>query len=120
RGYKFSTYATWWIRQAIGRAIADQSRVIRIPVHMNEYVNKVSRAQRDLVQTLRREPTPEEVGQRVGLSAAKVEEVLSISRDPFSLETPVGKEEESRLGEFIEDHGAVAPFEAASFGMMHD
>jgi RNA polymerase primary sigma factor len=120
RGYKFSTYATWWIRQAIGRAIADQSRVIRIPVHMNEHLNKVRWAQRDLVQTLRREPTPEEVGRRVGLSAARVEEVLSISRDPLSLETPVGEDEDARLGEFLEDHVAVAPLEAASFGMMHD
>src|SRR6266536_604484 len=118
-GYKFSTYATWWIRQAISRAIADQSRVIRIPVHVTEYINKVSRAQRDLVQTLGREPIPEEVGQRVGLSAEKVEEVLSMSREPLSLETPVS-EEEDRLGEFIEDIEAVAPLEAASFGMMHD
>jgi RNA polymerase primary sigma factor len=118
-GYKFSTYATWWIRQAISRAIADQSRVIRIPVHMTEYINKVSRAQRDLVQTLGREPIPEEVGRRVGLSAEKVEEVLSMSREPLSLETPVS-EEEARLGEFIEDIGAVAPLEATSFGMMRD
>jgi RNA polymerase primary sigma factor len=120
RGYKFSTYATWWIRQAIGRAMSDQSRVIRIPVHMTEHMNKVSRAQPELVQTLGREPTPEEVGRRVGLSAEKVEEVLSISQGPLSLETPVGEEEESRLGEFIEDHQAVAPLEAASFGMMQD
>jgi RNA polymerase primary sigma factor len=120
RGYKFSTYATWWIRQAISRAIADQSRVIRIPVHMTEYVNKVSRAQRELVQTLGREPMPEEVGRRVGLSAEKVQEVLSMSRDPLSLETPVGEEDDARLGEFIEDIGAVAPLEAASFVMMQD
>jgi len=120
RGYKFSTYATWWIRQAISRAVADQSRVIRIPVNMNESINQVTRAQRDLVQTLRREPRPEEVGRRVGLSAAKVEEVLSMSRDPLSLETPVGEEEDARLGEFIEDHGAIAPLEAASFAMMQD
>jgi RNA polymerase primary sigma factor len=120
RGYKFSTYATWWIRQAISRAIADQSRVIRIPVHMTEYVNKVSRAQRELVQTLGREPMPAEVGRRVGLSAEKVEEVLSMSRDPVSLETPVGEEDDARLGEFIEDIGAVAPLEAASFVMMQD
>jgi RNA polymerase primary sigma factor len=119
RGYKFSTYASWWIRQAISRAIADQSRVIRIPVHMTEHVNKVSRAQRELVQTLSREPTPEEVGRHVDLSAEKVQEVLSVSRNPLSLETPVG-EEESRLGEFVEDHGAVVPLEAASFGMMQD
>jgi RNA polymerase primary sigma factor len=119
RGYKFSTYATWWIRQGITRAIADQSRVIRIPVHMTEYIHKVSRAQRELVQTLGREPMAEEVGVRVGLSAEKVEEVLSI-RNPLSLEAPVGEEEEDRLGSFIEDHGAVAPPEAASFAMMQD
>jgi RNA polymerase primary sigma factor len=120
RGYKFSTYATWWIRQAVTRAIAEQSRVIRIPVHMTEHMNKVRRAQPELVQTLGREPTPEEVGRRVGLSAEKVKEVLSISQGPLSLEAPVGEEEESRLEEFIEDHGAVAPLEAASFGMMQD
>jgi RNA polymerase primary sigma factor len=120
RGYKFSTYATWWIRQAIGRAIADQSRVIRIPVHMTEHVHKVSRAQRELAQTLSREPMPEEVGRRVGLSAEKVEEVVSVSRDPLSLETPVGEDEEARLGEFIEDERAAAPLEAASFAMMRD
>ncbi len=120
RGYKFSTYATWWIRQAISRAIADQSRVIRIPVHMTEYIHKVSRAQRELAQTLGREPIPEEVGRRVGLSAEKVEEVLSMSREPLSLETPVGEEEDAHLGEFIEDLGALAPLEAASFGLMQD
>ncbi len=118
-GYKFSTYATWWIRQAISRGIADQSRVIRIPVHMTEYIHKVSRAQGDLVQTLGREPMAEEVGGRVGLSAEKVEQVLSI-RDPLSLETPVGEEDEDRLGSFIEDRGAVAPPEAAASGMMRD
>ncbi len=119
-GYKFSTYATWWIRQAIGRAMSDQSRVIRIPVHMTERINKVGRAQPRLVQILGREPTPEEVGRWVGLSAEKVEEVLSISRETLSLEIPVGEEKDSRLGEFIEDHGAIAPPEAASFGMMQD
>ncbi|HEY3211253.1 MAG TPA: RNA polymerase sigma factor RpoD [Actinomycetota bacterium] len=120
RGYKFSTYATWWIRQAISRAIADQSRVIRIPVHMTEHINKVGRAQRELTQTLGREPTAEEVGRRVGLSGERVDEVRSMSRDPLSLETPVGEEDDARLGEFIEDHGAIAPLEAASFGMMQD
>jgi RNA polymerase primary sigma factor len=120
RGYKFSTYATWWIRQAITRAKAEQSRVIRIPVHMTERISKVRRAQPGLVQTLGREPTPEEVGRRLGLSAEKVQEVLSVSRDPLSLENPVGQDEEARLGEFIEDHGAVAPVEAASFSMMQD
>ena len=120
RGYKFSTYATWWIRQAVTRAIGDQSRVIRIPVHMNERINMVSRAQPGLEQTLGREPTPEEVGRWVGLSGEKVEEVLSLFRDPLSLETPVGEDEEARLREFIEDHGAVVPFEAAAFGMMRE
>jgi RNA polymerase primary sigma factor len=120
RGYKFSTYATWWIRQAISRAIADQSRVIRIPVHMSEHMNKVRRAERTLAQTLRREPTPEEVGQLAGLSAKTVEEVLSISRDPMSLETPVGEDEGVGLEAFIEDNRAVAPLEAASSAMMRD
>jgi RNA polymerase primary sigma factor len=120
RGYKFSTYATWWIRQAISRAIADQSRVIRLPVHMTEYISRVNRAQRDLVQTLGREPMAEEVGRRLGLSAEKVEEVLSASREPLSLETPVGEEDEARLGDSIQDHGAVAPLEALSLGMMQD
>ncbi len=120
RGYKFSTYATWWIRQAVTRAIADQSRVIRIPVHMTEYIKKVSRAQRDLEQALGREPTPEEVGHRLGLSAERVHEVLGASRPLLSLETPVGEEEDARLGEFIEDRGAIAPLEAAAFGMMQD
>jgi RNA polymerase primary sigma factor len=120
RGYKFSTYGTWWIRQGITRAIADQSRVIRIPVHMTEWINKVGRAQVELVQTLGREPTAEEVGVHVGLSAEKVEEVLSMSRVPLSLEAPVGEEDEERLGSFIEDPGAVAPLEAASFAMMQD
>ena len=119
RGYKFSTYATWWIRQAITRAIADQSRVIRIPVHLTEYIRRVDRAQGELVQTLGREPRPEEVGRRLGLSGQKVQEVLSI-RDPLSLETPVGEEEEDQLGAFIEDRGAVAPVEAASYAMMQD
>ncbi len=118
RGYKFSTYATWWIRQAISRAIADQSRVIRIPVHMTENINKVSRAQRELVQKLGREPLPEEVGRRVGLPAEQVTQILSMSRDPLSLESPVGEDEEARLGEFIEDREAIDPPEAASQGMM--
>jgi RNA polymerase primary sigma factor len=120
RGYKFSTYATWWIRQAISRGIADQSRVIRIPVHMTELINKVSRAHRELVQPLRAEPMPEEVGRWVGLSAQKVEEALSLSRDPLSLDTPVGEEGDARLGDLIQDHGAIAPLEAASFSMMQD
>jgi RNA polymerase primary sigma factor len=118
RGYKFSTYATWWIRQAITRAIADQSRVIRIPVHMTEYVNKVNRAERDLEQSLGRAPLAQEVGDSVGISAQKVEEVLKISRDPLSLETPIGEEDDARLGDFIEDHDAVEPLEAASVVML--
>jgi len=120
RGYKFSTYATWWIRQAITRAIADQSRVIRIPVHMTEYINKVSRAQRDLMQELGREPTAEEIGKRVSLPADRVEEILEISRDPLSLESPVGEEEDARLGDFIEDADVLAPLDAASFTMLQE
>jgi len=119
RGYKFATYATWWIRQAIGRGIADQSRVIRIPVNVTESFNKVSWAQRELAQSLGREPTPEELGRLAGLSTKRVEEVRSASREALSLETPFGKDE-APLGEFIEDHGAVAPLEAASFGMMQE
>jgi RNA polymerase primary sigma factor len=120
RGFKFSTYATWWIRQGISRAIADQSRVIRIPVHMTEHINRVVRAQRDLAQTLGREPSPEEVGARIGLSAEKVSEVLRVSRDPLSLETPVGEDEDARLMEFIEDRDAVVPPDAAILGIAQD
>jgi RNA polymerase primary sigma factor len=120
RGYKFSTYATWWIRQAITRAIADQSRVIRIPVHMTEYINKVSRAQRDLVQELGREPQPEEIGRRVGMSGERVEEVLKMAREPLSLETPVGEEDDSHLSDFIEDPDAVAPLDAVSFSLLQE
>ncbi len=120
RGYKFSTYATWWIRQAITRAIADQSRVIRIPVHMTEYINKVTRAQRDLVQTLGREPTPEEIGTRVDMPGDKVQEILAMSRDPLSLESPVGEEEDAHLGDFIEDASAIEPIDAASFAMLQE
>ena len=120
RGYKFSTYATWWIRQAITRAIADQSRVIRIPVHMTEYINKVTRAQRDLVQTLGREPTPEEIGMRVDMAGDKVQEILAMSRDPLSLESPVGEEEDAHLGDFIEDASAIEPIDAASFAMLQE
>ena len=120
RGYKFSTYATWWIRQAITRAIADQSRVIRIPVHMTEYINKVTRAQRDLVQALGREPLPEEIGRRIDMPADKVQEILAVSRDPLSLESPVGEEEDAHLGDFIEDSSAVEPIDAASFAMLQE
>ena len=120
RGYKFSTYATWWIRQAITRAIADQSRVIRIPVHMTEYINKVTRAQRELVQTLGREPLPDEIGKRVDIPPERVEEILAVARDPLSLETPVGEEDDASLGDFIEDSSAVEPLDAASFAMLQE
>jgi len=112
RGYKFSTYATWWIRQAITRAIADQARTIRIPVHMIEAINKLVRTTRHLVQQLGREPTPEEIGVRMDMSVEKVRKVLKIAKEPISLETPIG-EEDSHLGDFIEDKKAVSPVEAA-------
>jgi RNA polymerase primary sigma factor len=115
RGYKFSTYAVWWIRQAITRAIADQSRTIRIPVHMSELINKLARTERDLTQDLGREPLAEEIGRFLGMSAEKVRAVLEISRDPLSLETPLGQTEDSNLGDFIEDDDSVTPQEAASF-----
>jgi len=120
KGYKFSTYATWWIRQAITRAIADQARTIRIPVHMVETINKVVRVQRQLLQDLGREPTMEEIGKEVDLAAEKVEEVLKIAQDPVSLETPIGEEGDSHLGDFIEDSDAVVPVDAASFIMMQE
>ena len=118
RGYKFSTYATWWIRQAISRAIADQARTIRIPVHMVETINKVVRVQRRLVQVYGREPTPEEIGREMELPADKVQEILKISEEPVSLEAPVGEEDDSNLGDFIEDTDAVVPADAASFQLM--
>ena len=105
RGYKFSTYATWWIRQAITRAIADQARTIRIPVHMFEIINKVIRTSRALVQELGREPTSEEIAKRMDIPASKVRQVLKIAQQPLSLETPIGEEEDSHLGDFIEDRG---------------
>ncbi len=120
KGYKFSTYATWWIRQAITRAIADQARTIRIPVHMVETINKVVRVQRQLLQDLGREPTMEEIGKEVDLPPDKVEEVLKIAQDPVSLETPIGEEGDSHLGDFIEDSDAVVPVDAASFIMMQE
>jgi len=120
KGYKFSTYATWWIRQAITRAIADQARTIRIPVHMVETINKVVRVQRQLLQDLGREPTMEEIGKEVDLPPEKVEEVLKIAQDPVSLETPIGEEGDSHLGDFIEDSDAVVPVDAASFIMMQE
>jgi RNA polymerase primary sigma factor len=113
RGYKFSTYATWWIRQAITRAIADQARTIRIPVHMIETINKLIRTSRYLVQELGREPTPEEIAEKMEVPLAKVRKVLKIAREPISLETPIGEEEDSHLGDFIEDKKFMLPSDAA-------
>ena len=118
RGFKFSTYATWWIRQAITRAIADQARTIRIPVHMVETINKVGRLQRQLLQELGREPTPEELGAALDLPAAKVVEIQGLAREPVSLDTPVGATDDSHLGDFIEDVDAVVPVDAASFLLL--
>ena len=120
KGYKFSTYATWWIRQSITRAIADQARTIRIPVHMVETINKLVRIQRQLLQELGREPTPEEIGEQMGLPAERVREIQKISQEPVSLETPIGEEEDSQLGDFIEDDAAVVPPDAASFSMLQE
>ncbi len=120
KGFKFSTYATWWIRQAITRAIADQARTIRIPVHMVETINKLIRVQRQLLQELGREPLPEEIGERMEMTAERVREILKISQEPVSLETPIGEEEDSQLGDFIEDSDAVVPPEAASFSMLQE
>jgi RNA polymerase primary sigma factor len=120
RGYKFSTYATWWIRQAITRAMADQSRTIRIPVHMSELLNKLNRAHRELSQGLGREPLPEEIGGELGIPADKVRQILKVSQEPVSLETPVGEEEDSHLGDFIEDADAVVPVDAASFILLKE
>jgi RNA polymerase primary sigma factor len=114
KGYKFSTYATWWIRQAITRAIADQARTIRIPVHMVETINKLIRVQRQLLQDIGREPTPEEIATEMGTTPQKVREILKISQEPVSLETPIGEEEDSQLGDFIEDEDATMPVEAVS------
>jgi len=113
RGYKFSTYATWWIRQAITRAIADQARTIRIPVHMIETINKMIRMSRQLVQHLGREPLPEEIGEKMDLPIEKVRKILKIAKEPISLETPIGEEEDSHLGDFIEDKKAISPLDAA-------
>ena len=118
--FKFSTYATWWIRQAITRAIADQARTIRIPVHMVETINKLVRIQRQLLQELGREPTPEEIGEKMDMSAERVREIQKISQEPVSLETPIGEEEDSQLGDFIEDHEAVRPDDAAGFTMLQE
>jgi len=120
KGFKFSTYATWWIRQAITRAIADQARTIRIPVHMVETINKLVRVSRQLLQELGREPTPAEIAERMGLPEERVREILKIAQEPVSLETPIGEEEDSHLGDFIEDQEAPAPAEAASYLMLKE
>ena len=120
KGYKFSTYATWWIRQAITRSIADQARTIRIPVHMVETINKLIRVSRQLLQTYGREPTPEEIAQEMGLSVDKVREIQKIAQEPVSLETPIGEEEDSHLGDFIPDEDVPAPAEAATFSMLKE
>jgi RNA polymerase primary sigma factor len=120
KGFKFSTYATWWIRQAITRAIADQARTIRIPVHMVETINKLVRVQRKLLQDLGREPTPEEIAEEMDMTPERVREIQKISQEPVSLETPIGEEEDSQLGDFIEDAQAVVPPDAASFSMLQE
>lgn len=120
KGFKFSTYATWWIRQAITRAIADQARTIRIPVHMVETINKLVRIQRQLLQELGREPSPEEIGEKMDMTAERVREIQKINQEPVSLETPIGEEEDSQLGDFIEDHEAVRPDDAAGFSMLQE
>ena len=120
KGYKFSTYATWWIRQAITRAIADQARTIRIPVHMVETINRVIRTSHSMVQTLGREPTSEELAQEMHMEPSKVEEILKIAQEPVSLETPIGEEEDSHLGDFIQDEEASQPAEAASYAMLKE
>ncbi|MDP4182347.1 MAG: RNA polymerase sigma factor RpoD [Bacillota bacterium] len=120
KGYKFSTYATWWIRQAITRAIADQARTIRIPVHMVETINKLIRVSRQLLQELGREPAPEEIAKEMGMSVDKVREIMKISQEPVSLETPIGEEEDSHLGDFIPDDDAPAPAEAAAFTLLKE
>ncbi|ADG83144.1 RNA polymerase sigma factor RpoD [Thermincola potens] len=120
KGYKFSTYATWWIRQAITRAIADQARTIRIPVHMVETINKLIRVSRQLLQELGREPTPEEIAAEMDIPVDRVREIMKIAQEPVSLETPIGEEEDSHLGDFIEDQDAPAPAEAASFILLRE
>lgn len=120
KGFKFSTYATWWIRQAITRAIADQARTIRIPVHMVETINKLIRIQRQLLQDLGREPTPEEIGAEMDLPAEKVKEILKIAQEPVSLETPIGEEDDSHLGDFIEDQDATSPAEHAAYELLKE
>ena len=120
KGYKFSTYATWWVRQAITRAIADQAHTIRIPVHMVETINKLIRVNRQLAQELGRDPTPAEIAKEMGISESKVREIIKIAQEPVSLETPIGEEEDSHLGDFIEDENAPAPAEVASNAMMRE
>ncbi len=120
KGFKFSTYATWWIRQAITRAIADQARTIRIPVHMVETINKLVRVQRQLVQELGRDPSPEEIGKEMNLEVERVREIMKIAQEPVSLETPIGEEEDSHLGDFIPDEDVLAPAEAATFTMLRE
>lgn len=120
KGYKFSTYATWWIRQAITRAIADQARTIRIPVHMVETINKLIRVSRQLLQQLGREPLPEEIAKEMDISVERVREIMKIAQEPVSLETPIGEEEDSHLGDFIEDQDAPAPADAASFMLLKE
>ena len=120
KGYKFSTYATWWIRQAITRAIADQARTIRIPVHMVETINKLIRVSRQLLQQLGREPTPEEIAKEMEIGVDRVREIMKIAQEPVSLETPIGEEEDSHLGDFIEDQDAPAPADAASFMLLKE
>ena len=120
KGFKFSTYATWWIRQAITRAIADQARTIRIPVHMVETINKLIRVQRQLLQDLGREPSPEEIGEEMELTADRVREILKISQEPVSLETPIGEEDDSHLGDFIEDSEAQSPSDHAAYELLKE
>ena len=120
KGFKFSTYATWWIRQAISRAIADQARTIRIPVHMVETINKLIRIQRNLLQDLGREPTPEEIGAEMDIVTDKVRDILKIAQEPVSLETPIGEEDDSHLGDFIEDNEAISPADSAAYQMLKE
>ncbi len=120
KGYKFSTYATWWIRQAITRAIADQARTIRIPVHMVETINRLIRISRRLLQDLGREPTSEEIAAQMEITAEKVREIIKVSQEPVSLETPIGEEDDSHLGDFLEDHTALAPADAASHQLLKE
>jgi len=120
KGYKFSTYATWWIRQAITRAIADQARTIRIPVHMVETINKLIRVSRQLLQEYGREPTPEEIAEAMGITVDRVHEILKISQEPVSLETPIGEEEDSHLGDFLPDENVPVPAEAATFTLLKE